>query len=51
MNGVMEEMTTHYKIRHRFSTPNHPQCNGQAKSTNKILINVLKKVINDHMNN
>ncbi|KAL3699575.1 hypothetical protein R1sor_017597 [Riccia sorocarpa] len=48
LNGVIEELTTHYKVKHRFSTPYYPQCNGQAESTNKILIVVFRKLVERH---
>ena len=34
-------------IIHKKSTPYHPQANGQAESTYKILCTVLKKVVSD----
>ncbi|CAM6097605.1 unnamed protein product [Calypogeia fissa] len=43
MNSPIQELTTNYNIRHRFSTPYYPQCNGQVESTNKILLNTLRK--------
>ncbi|KAL3685682.1 hypothetical protein R1sor_003704 [Riccia sorocarpa] len=48
LNGVIEELTTHYQVKHRFSTPYYPQCNGQAESTNKILIVALRKLMERH---
>ncbi|KAL3680880.1 hypothetical protein R1sor_023836 [Riccia sorocarpa] len=48
LNGVIEELTTHYQVKHRFSTPYYPQCNGQAESTNKILIVALRKLVERH---
>ncbi|KAL3692578.1 hypothetical protein R1sor_006229 [Riccia sorocarpa] len=51
LNGVMEELTTHYQIKHRFSTAYYPQCNGQAESTNKILISALRKLVEKHRHN
>ncbi|KAL3694202.1 hypothetical protein R1sor_007853 [Riccia sorocarpa] len=48
LNGVIEELTTHYQVKHRLSTPYYPQCNGQAESTNKILIVALKKLVERH---
>lgn len=41
LNNVIQELTENCHIQHRFSTPYYPQCNGQAESTNKVLLNVL----------
>ena len=48
LNEVVESLTTHYKFLHRFSTPYYPQCNGQAESTNKVIVNCLKKLVAHH---
>ncbi|KAL3680009.1 hypothetical protein R1sor_022965 [Riccia sorocarpa] len=48
LNGVIEELVNHYQVKHRFSTQYYPQCNGQAESTNKILIVVLRKLVERH---
>lgn len=50
LNNVIQELTENYRIHHRFSTPYYPQCNGQAESTNKVLLNVLRKVVNQQQN-
>ena len=42
--GVMEQ----YKIRHKKSTPYHPQGNGQVESTNKVIDSILTKTVNIH---
>lgn len=47
-NEVVTDLTAHYNIKHRFSTPYYPQGNGQAESTNKVLMSVLRKVISEH---
>ena len=44
VQGVMEK----YKIRHRKSTPYHPQANGQVESTNKVIKSILTKTVNMH---
>ena len=44
VQGVMEQ----YKIRHRKSTPYHPQENGQVESTNKVIESILTKTVNMH---
>ena len=43
----MEELFTSLHIHHHFSSPCFPQGNGQAKATNKSLLKILKKVVND----
>lgn len=45
LNSVIEELTSKHMILHKKSTPYHPQANGQAKSTNKVLIRILKKIV------
>ena len=37
-----------YKIRHRKSTPYHPQANGQVESTNKVIEGILTKTVHLH---
>ena len=46
-NLNMEELCTSLRIHHRFSSPYFPQGNGQAEATNKTLLKILKKVVND----
>lgn len=36
-------MTSEYKKFHSFSSPYYPRANGQAESTNKILVTILYK--------
>ena len=36
-----------FKIQHCFSTPYYPQGNGQAEATNKTILKILKKIVND----
>lgn len=47
----MQELCTSLHIHHRFSSPYFPQGNGQAEATNKILLKILKKVVNDSGHN
>eukprot|EP00253_Pinus_taeda_P011052 PITA_11052 len=42
---LMEKLMEEYKIKHRKSTPYHPQANGQVESTNKVLERILTKTI------
>ena len=46
-NLNMEELCTSLHIHHHFSSPYFPQDNGQAEATNKTLLKILKKVVND----
>ena len=45
LNRVIKELTTKHMIIHKKSSTYHPQCNGQAESTNKILVKTLKKIV------
>ena len=45
LNRVIEELTAKHMIIHKKSSTYHPQCNGQAESTNKILLKTLKKIV------
>ncbi|CAF1538353.1 unnamed protein product, partial [Adineta steineri] len=42
---MVHTITQQYHIRHKVSTPYHPQANGQVESTNKILDTILTKTI------
>ena len=44
---MIEELLNHHKIKHRTSTPYHPQANGQVEVTNRALENILTKVVNN----
>ncbi len=37
-----------YKIKHRKSTPSHPQANGQVDSANKIIEEIFTKTMHLH---
>ena len=50
LNEVIEELTETHMILHKKSTAHHPHANDQAKSTNKVLIKILKKVVQDKKN-
>ena len=45
INEVVEYLLDEFMVIHRKSAPYHPQANGQAKSTNKILCTVLTKIV------
>eukprot|EP00253_Pinus_taeda_P025549 PITA_25549 len=42
---LVKEITAKYQIKHRRSTPYHPQANGQVESTNKILEGIITKAV------
>lgn len=48
VNEVIECLLDEFLVIHRKSAPYHPQANGQAENTNKILCKVLTKIVNDH---
>eukprot|EP00253_Pinus_taeda_P007145 PITA_07145 len=45
---MMERLMEEYKIKHRKSTPYHPQANGQVESTNKVIEGILTKTAHLH---
>ena len=45
LNTVIHELTNHYAIVHKKSTPYYPQANG---FTNKTLQTILKKIGNEN---
>ena len=42
---LVQEIAEKYKIKHRKSTPYHPQANGQVESTNKTLEGIITKTV------
>ena len=46
-SNLVEDLLTHHKIKHRTSTPYHPQANGQLEVTNKDLEGILTKVVSN----
>ena len=44
-SSMIEELLSHQKLKHRTSTPYHPQDNGQVEVTNRALENILTKVV------
>ena len=47
-SNLIEDLLIHHKIKHRTSTPYHPQANGQVKVTNRALEGILKKVVSNN---
>ena len=48
ISNLVQDVMEQYKIRHRKSTPYHPQENGKVESTNKVIESILTKTINMH---
>jgi transposase InsO family protein len=46
-NQDVQEFCNKFHIQHQFSTPYYPQGNSQAKASNKTILKILKKIIND----
>lgn len=44
-SNLIEDLLAHHKIKHRTSTPYHPQENGQVEVTNRALEEILTKVV------
>ncbi|MCO5613331.1 hypothetical protein L7F22_067607 [Adiantum nelumboides] len=47
INEVIENLLDEFTIIHQKSASYHPQANGQAESTNKILVTVLTKIVSE----
>jgi transposase InsO family protein len=47
-SGQVREFANSYKIKLLNSSPYYAQANGQAKSRNKTLINLIKKKIEEN---
>jgi len=45
---MVERRVEEYKIKHRKSTPYHPQANGQVEFTNKVIEGILTNTIHLH---
>ncbi|MCO5560551.1 hypothetical protein L7F22_014166 [Adiantum nelumboides] len=45
LNKTIEYLLDEFMVIHKKSVPYHPQANGQAKSTNKILGSILTKIV------
>ncbi len=42
-SNMIEELLNHHKIKHRTSTPYHPQANGKVEVTNRALEGILTR--------
>jgi hypothetical protein len=51
INKDVREVLEHYRVKHRHSTPYYPQGNGQAKTTNRMLLQILSKMVFDYGSN
>lgn len=47
-SNLVEKLMEEFKIKHRKSTPYHPQANGQVESTNKVIECVITKIVHLH---
>eukprot|EP00253_Pinus_taeda_P025141 PITA_25141 len=46
-SNLIEDLLAHHKIKHKTSTPYHPQANGQVEVTNRALEGILTKVVSN----
>jgi len=47
-SNLVQKIMEEYKIKHRRSTPYHPQANGQVEYTNKVIEAILTKTVHLH---
>jgi transposase InsO family protein len=47
-SNLVKSITEQYQIKHRKSSPRHPQAIGQVESTNKVIEAILTKTIQLH---
>eukprot|EP00253_Pinus_taeda_P010219 PITA_10219 len=47
-SNLIEDLLAHHKIKHRTSTPYHPQANGQVEVTNRAFEGILTKVVSNN---
>ena len=47
-SNLIEDLLAHHKIKHRTSTPYHPQANGHVEVTNRVLEEILTKVVSNN---
>ncbi|GLJ52311.1 hypothetical protein SUGI_1112680 [Cryptomeria japonica] len=46
-NEEVHELCDQFHIQHHFTTSYYPQSNGQEEATNKTILKILKKVVNE----
>eukprot|EP01018_Ginkgo_biloba_P022896 Gb_03699 [translate_table: standard] len=46
-NKEVRALCDKFHVKHKWSTPYYPQGNGQAEASNKTLIKIIKKIVND----
>ena len=47
-SNLVKAISEQYHIKHRKSSPCHPQANGQVESTNKVIDAILTKTVQLH---
>eukprot|EP00253_Pinus_taeda_P022447 PITA_22447 len=47
-SNLIEDLLAHHKIKHKTSTPYHPQENGQVEVTNRALEEIFTKVVSSN---
>ena len=47
INDAIRDLTNNFLIKHKTSTTYYPQGNGQAESTNKVIGNMLTKLVSE----
>lgn len=45
--NILQELLTKLKVKHRFSSPYYPQCNGLVEKTNGILVKIIAKKVQE----
>ena len=45
---MIQRITSKHNIRHRITSPYHPQANGQVESSNKVIKGILTKTVRSH---
>ena len=48
LSNQFEALLRKYHIQHRIASPYHPQANGQVESTNKVIEDILTKMVKSH---
>ncbi|MCO5590992.1 hypothetical protein L7F22_044968 [Adiantum nelumboides] len=47
-NDLIQDLVKKLEIKHRYSTPYHPQCNGLVEAFNGVLHKILFKLVEEH---